>query len=233
MRKVIVTDLTRFSTNEKVCIAAIDYETGECFRPIPYIKSSRCAELNIQPGAILEGDLVINTNADSPHREDAFYSKLGFIGPSSSDQFKSVLQNSLSPSISSGFAINFNSGQKHIPIEENTHCSIITIKVSSGDILIHEDQYKPGKIKMSFTDQSGHKFNYLPITDRGFFDYAMKHQNDGRLYDVQDFVASQQEIFLRIGLSRAYQVSDRNGYWLQVNGIYTFPYFQQEIRSYT
>ncbi len=54
MRKIIITDLTRFSTDEKVCIAGIDINTGECLRPMPYLKSNRCAELNIQPGAVLK-----------------------------------------------------------------------------------------------------------------------------------------------------------------------------------
>lgn len=59
MREVIVTDLTRFSNEENVCTAVIDVKTGECLRPMPYLKSARCKELGIHPGAILKGDLSL------------------------------------------------------------------------------------------------------------------------------------------------------------------------------
>jgi hypothetical protein len=232
MRKIIVTDLTRFNKPDTVCTAGIDVKTGECLRPMPYLKSSRCAELNLQPGAILKGDLTINANAPNPHVEDASYTELKFIGPSTAKQFKDVLDSSLSESVSSGFDIEFDVGQKHIPIQMNAIRSIITVKVYPYQIQIHEDQYKQGKVKCSFTDQSGHQFRYLPITDRGFYDYAQSHWDDGRLHELQDFIQSQDDVYVRIGLSRAYQISERNGYWLQVNGIYTFPEFYQEIRSY-
>jgi hypothetical protein len=232
MRKIIVTDLTRFKKPDTVCTAGIDINSGECLRPMPYLSSARCAELNFQPGAILEGDLTLNPNATKPHIEDAGYKKLSYLGPSTADQFKAILNNSLSASVSSGFGFVFSIGQKHIPININANCSIITIKVDSHQIQIHEDQYNPGKVKCSFTDQDGHQFRYLPITDRGFYDYAQRHRNDGRLHELESFIYSQNEIYLRIGLSRAYSISDRNGYWLQVNGIYTFPLFHQEIRSY-
>ena len=232
MRKIIVTDLTRFSTTETVCTAGIDVDTGECLRPMPYLKSARCAELNIQPGAILEGDLTFHANATNPHIEDASHSNLKFHGPSTAEEFKAILDGSLSATVSLGFGIEFAIGQKHIPIQMNANCSIITIKVDPYRIQIHEDQYKPGKVKCSFTDQSGHQFRYLSITDRGFYDYAQRHQDDGILSELQSFLQFQDDIYLRIGLSRAFQISERNGYWLQVNGIYTFPEFHQEIRSY-
>lgn len=233
MREVIITDLTRFSTKENVCTAAIDVKTGECLRPMPYLKSAKCEELGIHPGAILKGDLNFQPNNSNPHIEDASYSGLKFHGACSGEQFKQVLEGSLSNSVSEGFGVDFGNGQKHIPHDQYANGSIITIKISPAQLSIHEDQYKPGKIKATFTDTSGHRYSYLSITDRGFHDYAQKHQNDGRLHEVTDFIAEQEEVYLRIGLSRVFQVPDgRNGYWLQVNGIYSFPHFHEEIRSY-
>lgn len=233
MREVIVTDLTRFSTDENVCTAAIDLHTGECLRPMPYLKSAKCEELGIHPGAILKGNLNFYSHNVNPHIEDASYSELRFHGPCSGEQFKQVLVGSLSNSVSEGFGIDFDVGQKHIPHDQHANKSILTIKISPCQLNIHEDQFKPGKIKATFTDGSGHKYSYLPITDRGFHDYAQKHQNDGRLHEVTDLIKSQEVVFLRIGLSRVFQVPDgRNGYWLQVNGIYTFPHFHKEIRAY-
>jgi hypothetical protein len=232
MREVIVTDLTRFSTKENVCTAVIDVKTGECLRPMPYLKSAKCEELGIHPGAILKGDLEILPNLSNPHVEDAGYAKLQFHGACSGEQFKYILEKSLSKSVSEGFGIDFNVDQKHIPHNQSANCSIITIKIEPHQLSIHEDQFKPGKIKATFTDGSGHRYRYLSITDRGFYDYAQKHQNDGRLHEVTDLISKQEIVYLRVGLSRVFQVAGRNGYWLQVNGIYTFPDFHDEIRTY-
>lgn len=230
---MIVTDLTRFSTNENVCTAVIDVNTGECLRPRPYLKWERCKELGIHAGAILTGDLNFIKNPPRPHIEDSNYSKLTYHGSCDGDKFKKILDRSLCKSLSDGFGIPFTLDQKHIPTNQVANCSIVTIMVKPYNLNIHEDQYKPGKIKASFIDNSGHEFRYLSITDLGFHDYAKKHQNDGELYKVINFIASQDEVYLRIGLSRAFQSPDgRYGYWLQVNGIYTFPYFYQSIRHY-
>jgi len=232
MRKVIVTDLTRFNYEEEVCTAVVDLDSGECLRPRPYLKTAKCAKLNMHPGAILEGNFTIQPSASNPHFEDADCSELKFLGAAPVEQFKSTLDRTLSPSVSIGFGINFEPRQKHIPVDETAKCSIITVKISPSDLIIHEDQYKPGKIRASFTDQSGHAFGYLPISDRGFYDYAKQHQDDGKLYDVQRFVRSQDEIYLRVGVGRIWEANGKNGYWLQVNGIYTFPNYLEEIRSY-
>lgn len=233
MREVIITDLTRFSTNEDVCTAAIDVQTGECLRPMPYLKSAICEELGIHPGAILKGDLNFQENPANPHIEDASYTDLRFLGACSGEKFQEVLERSLSDSISDGFGVGFDVRQKHIPHNQQAKCSIITIRVAPNQLRIHEDQFKPGKIKASFTDNSGHSYNYLSITDLGFHDYAKKHQNDGKLYEVTNLILQQKEVYLRIGLSRVYEIPDgRNGFWLQVNGIYTYPHFHEEIRTY-
>ena len=232
MSKYIVTDLTRFNKEESVCTAIVDKDTGQCFRPLPYLKSQRCKELNIHPGAILEGTLTLKADRQSPHTEDAFYDKLRYLGPCTSDEFKAVLINTLSPSISRGFNHQFMQGDKVIPKNIKPTKSIITIKVLPHQFSIFEDQFKPGKIKCSFYDLSGHRYQYLPITDRGYHHYAQSHRNDGKLAELQRELRQQNEIFLRIGLSREHAQGDRDGYWLQVNGIYTFPLFNPETRTY-
>ncbi|QIQ20239.1 hypothetical protein [Zophobihabitans entericus] len=233
MRKIIVTDLTRFSTDEKVCIAAIDISTGECFRPMPYIKSAKCKALKIHPGAIFVGVLDFKKPKEAPHVEDASYSKLGFSRACSSEEFRMVLENSLTNSISKGFGFTFEKGQKHIPSNQKVHCSIITIKINPKQLSIFEDQFKAGKIKATLIDNDGQVFSYLPITDRGFHDYAKKHQDNGKLNEITEFISNQEIIYLRIGLSRAYQSPNgKSGYWLQINGIYTYPNFHEEIRAY-
>ncbi|WMN55861.1 hypothetical protein NI390_02200 [Vibrio fluvialis] len=113
------------------------------------------------------------------------------------------------------------------------NCSIITIKVEPTKLTIHEDKFRKGKLKASFWDAQNNFFGYLSITDRRFHDFAERHYQDGELDKVTAFIESQHELYLRIGLSRAYESEDgRHGYWLQVNGIYTFPNYHDEIEEY-
>jgi hypothetical protein len=167
-----------------------------------------------------------------PHREDAQYSKLTFEGPSSSKEFKNALEAGLHPSIETGFEINLKDGQKNVPIGHPVKRSIITLAVNPKSISIVEDSYKPGKIRIHFTDSSGRQFRYLSITDLGFHRYAEGHHAAKDLASLNSFIGKEPKAYLRIGLSRAHEIRGTNGYWMQVNGIYTFPDFVKEIRSY-
>ncbi len=184
MKTYILTDLTRFSNPDMVCIALVDPETGECFRPLPYLTSKACSDLDIQPGAKISGELTLCRERHAPHIEDANYGNLKFAGASTAQEFRSVLEKTLSPDVSEGFGVVLENNQKHIPNDSFAQRSILTIAVDPRQITIHEDQYKPGKIKLSFQDGSGHSFRYLPITDRGFYDFAEKHQHDSELQKV-------------------------------------------------
>lgn len=232
MGKYIVTDLTRFAAADKVCTAVIDMNTGACLRPMPYLASAKVQEFNMHPGAILEGEIAPITSPSNPHIEDSSWDRLSYAGKASGDQFKAILNQTLSTSVAKGLGVTLAEGQKYIPTGTQANCSIVTIKIQPAALNIHEDQYKPGRIKASFTDSEGHYFSYLPITDRGFYDYAKRHQNDGKLIEVRRFIHTQNELYLRVGLSRRHQSGSRDGYWIQVNGIYTFPSYHEEIRQY-
>jgi hypothetical protein len=50
---------------------------------------------------------------------------------------------------------------------------------------------------------------------------------------LNDFIHQQQEACVRVGLSREYQSPDgRQGFWMQINGVYTFPGFFEGTRGY-
>jgi hypothetical protein len=229
-RSIIVTDLTRFNNDQIVCIAGTDIESGLCVRPMPYLEKTECESLQILPGAILTGVLTPVPNLVGPHQEDAAYESLQFEGPCTSDQFKDALQAGLFNSISEGFEIDLTADQKHVPLGHEVERSIITIQVDPANIDLVEDAYNPGRIKLHLVDGSGRSFRYLPITDLGFYQHAMAHQEAGDLESLNTFLHEQEEVYVRIGLSRNWE--KRPGYWMQVNGIYTFPDYHQEIRSY-
>lgn len=234
MKELIITDLTRFKNPDIVCIAATDPATGEFFRPQPYIPSETCKEYDLQPGTVITGELILQATAKQPHVEDSSWEELDPIGRCTKKQFQDVLELTLSDSISEGFDVEFTEQyQKHIEQEDAPECSIITIKIPPANFRILEDRFNEGKIKASFTDNDGTYFSYLSITDRRFYDFAQEHYNDGKLDEVTDFIHEQDELYLRVGLSRYYEAEDgRAGYWLQVNGIYTFPSYMDEIEAY-
>lgn len=231
MQEIIITDLTRFSTKEKVCTAGINLTTGECIRPMPYILESKRQELNLHPGAILRGHLT-KTQIIQPHIEDHNYTNLEHLGSCTEEQFRRALDISLKNDIRSGFDNKLPAGEKYIPKNTPPNSSIITIKIHPNRFEIIEDGYKPGKIKANLTDASGNSFRYLPITDLDFHDHAIDKNSRNELMELNAFIHQQEELYLRIGLSRPFQIGGRDGYWLQVNGIYTFPNFKKSMRGF-
>jgi hypothetical protein len=109
--------------------------------------------------------------------------------------------------------------------------SIVTIKVKPKTIEIVEG-YNPGTTRVNFTDGSGREFVSLSITDLGFHRYAKTHQDKKDLATLNAYISKQKQAYLRVGLGRAWDNGKINGYWMQVNGIYTFPEFFKDLRSY-
>ena len=232
-RKIIVTDLTRFTNPGIVCVAGIDPDNGECIRPLPYLESRKRQELNILPGTILQGEFTALANREGPHQEDYQYSSLDFFGLCTSSEFNATLKLALYNSVGEGFQISLQPTQKLIPIGHPIMRSIITISTSPEDIEIVEGYDRPEKIRLNFMDQSGHEFKYIAITDLGFHNHAIKHHEMNDLNALNSSIHDQDEVLLRLGLSRSYRAPDgREGYWLQANGIYTFLEYRMDIRSY-
>jgi hypothetical protein len=232
--EIIITDLTRFKKESDVCIAGINLKTGECIRPLPYISLSDCKKFNMLPGSKLSGTFSKDSKRGNPHIEDNKWKNLKYTGNCTADEFHEVLENSLSKSISKGFDYVFSEGGKVIPHASPPQQSIITLKIDASQIRIVKDSFTHGKIKLNFQDNDGNKYSYLPITDLGFYNYAMKHFDDGDFpRKINIFIDAQKELYIRVGLSGRYAMGDRDGYWLQINGIYTFPNFDSEIRSYS
>ena len=233
-RSIIITDLTRFGEGKPiVCTAGIDPKTGECIRPLPYLPFSEFTRLGIFPGGVLSGDFSYDPKRKVPHIEDAKHKDLSFLGPCSSADFKSVLKGSASPSVAEGFEVSLKEGEKVIPVAVVPPRSIITIKVNPQSVEIVEDSFKPGKIRLHFTDGSGRRHRFFSIADLGFHDYAQRHRESGALNELNSAIAAQEEVILRIGLGRAFKNEQgKEGFWMQANGIYTFPAKLSYIRSY-
>jgi hypothetical protein len=233
-RSLIITDLTRFGEGKPiVCTAGIDSETGECIRPLPYLPFSEFTRLGIFPGGVLSGDFEPDPSMKAPHTEDARHKDLKFLGPCSAEDFESILKSSASPSLESGFGVSLPDGAKLIPLLPSPPRSIITLKVDPQCVEIVEDGYKLGKIRIHFTDGAGKRYRYFSIADLGFHDYAQRHRESGALNELNAAIAEQDVVYLRIGLGRAFKnPQGKEGFWMQANGIYTFPAKLSYIRSY-
>jgi hypothetical protein len=229
MQKIIITDLTRFSDKnpDLVCIAGIDKETGQCIRPMPYLKKADCQNLKIRPGAILSGVFTAFPMQSNPHCEDRHYQYLRFEGLSNINEFKTVLNNDLSKSLEIGFEISLNYKQRYIPVDRLLNKSIITIKVNPHHVCFIKSDYKTGG-KLNFIDNSGRDYRFFPITDLTVHQIIEQHQD---FFKLNAFLHAQSEVYLRIGLSRCWKKPNtiEEGYWLQINGIYTFPHHLTEI----
>lgn len=228
--EIIITDLTRFSNPDIVCIAGINMVTNESIRPLPYISIADCKRLNILPGNVIHGDFTKIKNIENPHSEDCNYTKLNRVRICDSDEFQELLDSDLVDSISEGFGYDFPEKGKVIPKDFMPTKSIVTLKINTRNIEIVKDGFKEGNIRLNLLDNDGKRFSFLSITDLGFYNYAMKHFHDANFPKIiNDFIRRQESIYLRVGLGREYQ----GGFWLQINGIYTFPNFDTEIRSYS
>lgn len=234
MTRIIITDLTRFGNRDILCTAGIDTDTGRCIRPMPYLRSDRCKELNMLPGAILSGEFSDPAAVDAPHIEDMNYQNLTFDGHCSSEEFQHVLSSSADRSIEEGFGVQLEERQKHIPPELSPERSLITIKVEPRGVRIVQDQYNPAKVKAHIRDATGREYSFLSITDLGLHSYAENHFREaGDYLDVNSLIRSQDEVYVRIGLSRFHKAPNgRAGFWIQVNGIYSFPNYFETARRY-
>ena len=240
-KMIIVTDLTRFNTHGRLCTAGLTLDGQECIRPLhnvvrghpEYLTHEQCQQHNILPGMMLSAEFEQPQSVDAPHIEDRLYNTLTAHGMCTSEQFEQTLTASLSPTVAAGFGIDGNI-RKVIPYNIRAPKSIITVEARPGTLRIVEDEYKPDRIKAHFTDQAGAEFSYLPITDLGFYDHVGNPQTRRvTVAEINRFIKSQRRVLLRVGLSRRYAAPNgRDGFWMQLNGIYSFPDFSQPIRSY-
>jgi hypothetical protein len=232
---LIVTDLTRFAKDDIVCIAGIEAKSKQCIRPLPYPAKRECKRLKILPGAILEGKLTKPKSVDRPHTEDMNHEGLSFKGPCTSEEFESVLKMTTYPSINEGFDGKVPIGTKVIPHNDPPSRSIITLKLKPDQIEIVRNAFDPKSLRLNIRDNDGRKYVYLSITDLGFHNLAVSKQKDlDYTGELNEYIRSQKKVYLRIGLGRRYKnpKDGRDGFWIQVNGIYTFPEFMTKIRTY-
>jgi len=201
---------------------------------MPYLQYETVRRLNITPGAVISGSLTRNNNTANPHVEDASYGNLTYEGPASGEDFLEILERSSSEDICAGFEYNFQKGQKFIPFGVTSACSIVTLEVAPENIVVLPNPYDPPKLKLSLSDSAGLHLANISITDLGFHEFALGHHGRGDLAIVNEHLRTADRVFVRLGVGRRYcqPNTSNDGYWLQANGIYTFPSKLGLVRGY-
>ncbi len=235
--RIVVTDLTRFKNQDLLCIAGLTEDGQQCIRPLyptrpGYLTYAQCKGLNILPGSILDGTFTAPQHIEAPHVEDRYISNLSAVGSVDSAQFQSILELSSTTSIRTGFGCA--TGPTDKVLTSPPPKSIITLKLNPKCFRVVQNKYDNNTIKAHLTDRDGLSLSFLSITDLGF--YVNVGQAGTRKISPEDitrFIQEQEVLFVRLGLGRKHKSDDgREGYWMQVNGIYTFPDYQQIVRSY-
>lgn len=235
--RIVVTDLTRFKNKEILCLAGITEDGKQCIRPLTvanpgYLSYEWCKRMNILPGSILEGTFTKPKNIAAPHVEDRNYTYLQPKGSVGSAKFQSILEKSSTKSVRIGFGCTSQPTDKVLTKPPSK--SIITLMIKPTNFRIVHDLYDKEKIKAHLTDYDGFNLRFLGITDLGFFDnVGQTVTRKVSAEEITKFIHKQDILMIRLGLSREYKSPDgRNGYWMQVNGIYTFPNYQEIVRKY-
>jgi hypothetical protein len=236
MTDIIITDLTRFGNREFLCVAGLTMDGQHCIRPLKdfdgrnpaYLSYAGCKEHNVLPGTILSANYTRPQQIDPPHVEDSIIAgKIRVAGVATSAQFEGVLEASAFDSIDAGFGVAMNEVKKYSIQLQKPARSIITLRVDPKNFEVFEDKY--GKLRAHVTDSTGAAYRYLSVTDLGFFDNVGAPANRRMsASDALSVIHRQKSLYLRVGLSRAYEGS----YWLQINGIYTFPDYSLVVRQY-
>lgn len=233
--EIIVTDLTRFKRQDILCMAGLTLDGKNCIRPMRstqpgYLTYDECKEHSLLPGTVLCGEFTRSPTAVAPHIEDYHFKNMSVSRTASSEEFYNVLSQSSFTNLSNAFEKPI-SGKV---LSDAPKKSIITLKVSPQTFRITRDKFNSSKIKAHVTDDSGREISFLSITDLGLSDFIGDPTRQRMSTDeFNGFIRTQDEVFLRIGLSREHYTEDgRGGFWLQVNGVYTFPNFQHILRSY-
>ncbi|GIW99590.1 MAG: hypothetical protein KatS3mg111_2923 [Pirellulaceae bacterium] len=219
---VIVTDLTCFQAGtDTVCLGGVD-ERGEVYRPQPYVKIGDCDRWKLRPGSIVELEFP-RRRGSAPHVEDTKVSRVIPRGIGTQARFRRALEQTLRGSLSDGFGVDVEDGEKCVPLAVKPIRSLITIVPKNFYLLT--DYMREGKLRADFADATGCRWRQVSVTDRCLLMYLEDSGwTERAVVQAARFLRQQEVLFLRVGLSREYKSTDgRRGYWIQINGIYTFP----------
>ena len=236
--RILITDLTAMQ-GDRVCIAGVneDFQNIRPVLPYPGISLGHVfhrGRVTIRPRAVVRLQLDPSGTIERPHVEDYDWQE-----PWSLRSMEKLLEDvhwqgileslaANSPQPLFGAGMDSHKGAENRKLQGNqAECSLTTIAVNQTFyFLCEQDGFKKDKYKyrMSFTDDRENFYDDIPITDLALRSWAVAQLRQGKTpQSLSDWLTGQlqnaQQVYLRLGLTREY----RREYWLQVNGIYSFP----------
>ncbi|MDD3312345.1 hypothetical protein [Pseudodesulfovibrio sp.] len=218
----VVTDFTEFHNPNFHCVAGL-CEDGRCLRPTEsYFSKGECAHLNILAGTVLEGDFLPAVQSEPPHTEDCRRKNVHFAHYSRAKDFRARLEADCADSVAEGFGRDLPEYNKCVPWDAPPDRSIVTVRIDPRQGRFAPDQFQGDRLRFTFTDPAGEKFFRLPVADLKLREYAAGYNADAADH-LNAFLHRQREAYLRVGIGRRWEKNGHDGFWLQVNGVYTFP----------
>ncbi len=227
--RLVITDLTEFHSSRYYCVAGITGE-GTCFRPTKtYFSQEECRRFPILSGSVIEGEFVLRPDAEAPHVEDCRRSGVRYVGMSTAEEFLEVLRKDASRSVADGFGIEGVECPRCIPKNEPPGRSIITVRIHPKACWFKIG--RDGKFRFSFYDGADARYSSLPVADLKLREYRARQDGVDGIDAMTKFLHHQKEVYVRVGLGRSHRLDSKEGYWLQVNGIYSFPSWFPQTRG--
>ena len=240
-RDILITDLTAMQ-KDRVCIAGVSRDWAPA-RPV-FARASparshlcRDGQVLIRPRAVLSLHLEPFARPAAPHVEDCLWSQprtARFLQLLEDERWRRVLQR-LADACPRPL---FGAGLQRLGNERNrvlrpgpAACSLATLRCA-GPVTFHFilKSSAPDKFRyaLHFSDDHGASYENIPVTDLALRACARASFLEGASAPaVSESLTAQlnaaDSLFLRVGLGRRY----KGRYWLQVNGIYSFPDFLQ------
>ena len=238
--ELIITDITRMA-GYFICIAGID-KNGRTIRPLyehQRIEESWCLVdgKEIRPFTRVLIDLEKpRQNSIPPHVEDWFIGpgKVQVLDYCSDEQKKELLINGCFKDTNSifGTPVIHVAGEGTFVNSGKGCCSIGTIKVKQCFNFNHELKKGRWDYRMKFIDSTNQEYRLkiVDLTFQTFIDY-LRIVKDSSLVQIADQINEEvfhrDELYLRIGLSRGWDLHPERCY-LQITGIHSFPDYLED-----
>lgn len=235
-REILITDLTAMG-GDRVCIAGIDREWNT-IRPVfpwPDIPTRRVLrhgrQVLIRPRAVVAMQLEPLANLEAPHIEDFLWTQphnTRFVELLDEKRWLRALQGMAERCESPLFGtslLRLGRNLKRVVLPGKAKYSLATLRCGRKSALhIREKESGGFRFSLSFLDDRDEAYQNIPVTDLALREWAyagLRREADARAlaHELTASLNAADEVHLRLGLGREYE----GKYWLQVNGIYSFP----------
>ncbi|MCY4525056.1 MAG: hypothetical protein OXB89_00470 [Anaerolineaceae bacterium] len=234
-REILITDLTAMG-GDRVCIAGIDLKWNT-IRPVFAWTSPTRSHLFqgshtlIRPRAVVAMKLEAHANPVTPHVEDHIWTRpysARYVKLLDEANWQKTLHGLVErcPRPLFGAALHSLGRDRNRIVRpgDATH-SLTTVRCARSLVFRLSEKDGGGfRYALSFYDDQSEVYQNIPVTDLGLRAWATVKLGQGEsLQPISDWLGRQlnaaQHVYLRLGLTREYE----GKFWLQVNGVYSFP----------